>query len=122
MVDDFAKRQLSYEEQKLLPSSQETIKGEITGRTVFASFKRVLYKSICDPQSEVYKVWYTNGIGEFHNKRLVTGSIMGSLAGIGLCNIVIIISAAALLLRFGLDIYCDRYKPSGVMEMRGKAK
>jgi hypothetical protein len=122
MVDEFSKKQLTFEERKLLPSSEQIIQNDEVGKTVFTSFKRVLYNSICNPDSEVYKAWYTNGIGAFCDKKLITASVVGSLFGLGVTNIIIVIATVALLLRFGLDIYCERYRPEGIMEIRGKKK
>ena len=119
-VDEFSKKQLTYEEQKLLPSPQEVVSNEKAGKTAFASFKRVLYNSICDPKSEVYKGWYTNAVGLVSDKKFITGAVIATLSGIGIGTIALIISAVALLLRFGLDVYCDMYKPAGVTEIRRK--
>lgn len=121
-VDKFSKNQLTYKEQKLLPSSEEIIKDEQAGRTVFSSFKRVVYKSLCDPTSEVYKIWYSNVVGVVVDKKFITASIGAALAGTGIGITALIVTAAALVIRFGLDIYCDRYKPSGITEFRRKSE
>jgi hypothetical protein len=121
-VDKFSKNQLTYKEQKFLPSSEEMIKDEQAGRTVFASFKRVVYKSLCDPTSEVYKIWYSNIVGVVIDKKFITAAIGAALAGTGIGITALIVTAAALVLRFGLDIYCDRYKPSGITELRRKSE
>lgn len=119
-VDQFSKNQLSYTEQKKLPSPEEVVKDEAAGRTVFSCFKRVLYRSLCDPESDVYKAWYTNGIGSLHDKKVVIGIVAAGLANIGVAKLVLIASVAALAIRFGLDIYCEKFKPAGVMEQRHK--
>ena len=120
LVDSFSKKQLSYEERKQLPSSEDVIQNDKIGKTVFNSFTRVLYKSLCEPTSEVYKAWYTYGIGAFRDKKLITTSVLAALAGFGIAGNIIIISVIALVMRFGIDIYCDMYKPKGLMEIRGK--
>ena len=120
-VDKFSKNQLTWQEQKLLPSSEEIIKDEQAGRTVFSAFKRVVYKSLCDPASEVYKVWYTNAVGSVVDRKYITAAVVLALTGQGIGIMALAISAAALVLRFGLDVYCERYKPLGITEMRRKA-
>lgn len=117
-IDDFAKKQLSYTERKLLPSSEETVKNKQAGKTIFSSFKRVIYNSICDPKSEVYKAWYTNGISFVLDKKYIITAVVGALSKINMCVKALIVSAIALVLRFGLDIYCEHYKPKGVLEIR----
>lgn len=120
-VDKFSKTLLPYKEQKMLPTSEDLIKDEPAGRTVFSSFKRVIYKSLCDPESEVYKAWYSNAVGSLVDKKFITAAVGFALAGHGIGVTALIISAAALVIRFGLDIYCEHYKPVTVTEFRRKA-
>jgi tetratricopeptide (TPR) repeat protein len=119
-IDDFAKNQLSSAERKMLASPKELVKDEIAGKTVFQSLKRVIYKSLCDPNSEVYKAWYNNGLGVVLNKKYITSAIVVSLTGLGIGFSALAISAVALILRFGLDVYCEHNKPIGIMEIRTK--
>jgi hypothetical protein len=120
-VDRFSKNLLPFKEQKLLPPPAEVIKDEQAGRTVFSAFKRVVYKSLCDPTSEVYKAWYTNAASSVVDKKYITAAIALALTGQGIGAIALALSASVLVLRFGLDIYCERYKPSIVTELRRKA-
>ena len=120
LVDIFSKKQLTFEEQKLLTSSDEEITDDKIGKTIFSSFKQVLYKSICDPSSEVYKGWYTNGVGITLDKKYMISSITAIFIGYGIGYIALIVSAAVLILRFGLNIYCERYKPISITELRRK--
>ena len=117
-IDSFAKNQLTYQERKLLPSPQETIKDEKAGKTLFSSLKRVVYNSICDPKSEVYKAWSTNGLGAVLDKKYLTAAVLVSLAEMNIGLKALAISAVALIVRFTLDVFCDRFKPIGVMEAR----
>lgn len=121
-IDGFSKKQLTYQEQKLLPPPEDVVNDEEAGRTMFKSFKRVVYKSLCDPTSEVYKGWYTNTVGLTTDKKYISGAIVASLSGYGIGVSMLAISAAALILRFGLDIYCERYKPVTVTEFRRKGE
>lgn len=119
-IDSFSKKLLPYKEQKLLPQPEDIIKDEQAGRTVFSAFKRVVYKSLCDPTSEVYKAWYTNAAGSLVDKKYITTAVVLALAGQGIGGMALAISASVLVLRFGLDIYCERYKPTRVTEIRRK--
>ena len=119
-IDDFSKNQLPSAERKMLPSPKEMIKDERAGKTVFQSLKRVVYKSLCDPQSEVYKAWFKNGLGVVLDKKYISGAIAAALSGLGIGFKALIISAVALVLRFGLEVYCEHFKPLGIMEIRTK--
>lgn len=119
-IDDFSKNQLSSAERKMLSSPKDMIKDEVAGKTVFQSLKRVIYNSLCDPKSEVYQAWFKNGLGVVLDKKYITSAIAASLTGLGIGFKALAISGVALVLRFGLDVYCEHYKPTGIMEVRTK--
>ena len=52
-VDSIAKRGLTAKEVLYLPGEAQILEKAELGRTVFRSFKRVLWNSLCDPQSGV---------------------------------------------------------------------
>ncbi len=70
-VHEFSTKQLPSAERIALPSPEEKIKDKEVGKTVFQSVKRVLYNSLCDPQSEIYQVWFKNGMGMVLNKTIL---------------------------------------------------
>lgn len=119
-IDDFSKNQLSSAERKMLPSPKDMIKNEMAGKTVFQSLKRVVYNSLCDPKSEVYQAWFKNGLAVVLDKKYITSAIAASLTGLGIGFKALAISAVALIIRFGLDVYCEHNKPTGIMEVRSK--
>lgn len=117
-VDNFAKNQLPYTERKLLQTSEELIKDEEAGKTVFKSFKRTIYNSICDPKSQVYKMWNEKIVGAVFDIKYLIGAITLTLSNSYIGIKALIVTASALVIRFGLDIYCEHYKPKGLMDTR----
>lgn len=123
-VDKYSKSLLPANEKKLLAPPEAFMEDEPAGRSVYGSIKRVIYNSICDPNNEVYKLWFTNGIGKVPNKRMITAfvaSIINPLMGFGIFATSLIVYASAILLRTGLDVICDYHKPSSLMAIRGKS-
>ncbi len=120
-VDSYSKKLLPAKEQKLLPPPEELMQDEPAGRTVFSSFKRVIYNSLCDPNSEVYKMWFTNGVAQLNKIILAIGTISSALNYFGIAKTSIIVYISALVVRFGLDVYCDKYRPASIMEFRRKS-
>jgi len=102
----------------MLPSPKDMIRDEVAGKTVFQSLKRVVYNSLCDPNSDVYKAWLTNGLGVVLDKKYITTAVAASLSGLGIGFKALAVSSVALIIRFGLDIYCEQNKPTGIMEIR----
>jgi hypothetical protein len=121
-VDSFAKKQLTFKEAKLLPSSEDLIQDENAGKTIFRSLKRVIYNSLCSKESEVYKMVFTHGLSQINGKRAIIAAIASSIIGLGVAGATVITFAAALVIRFGLDVYCEHYKPSEITALRRKSK
>jgi hypothetical protein len=117
-VDSFAKNLLPFAERNLLASPEDIIKNEEVGKTVFTSFKRTIYNSICDQNSQVYKMWNEKVVGAVLNSKYIIGAVAAALSSISIGFHALIITAAALVIRFGLDIYCEHYKPKGIMATR----
>lgn len=120
MIHDFSLKQLPYTEQKTLPSPNQKIQNEEVGKTIFQSVKRVIYNSLCSPQSEIYKVWFNGGAKMVLNKGYIRSAVLLCLADLGIGINLLAASIIALVIKFGIEVYCDLYKPSGLMEIRSK--
>jgi hypothetical protein len=117
-VDAAAKRGLPEKDLQYLPPTGDIIKRAELGRTFFGSFKIVLWRSICDPKSEIYKVWFGQGFTMVLNKKYFAIAISASLVNLGIRVKALAVSATALVIKLGLEVYCDRFRPEGVMDCR----
>ncbi|MBN7809536.1 hypothetical protein J0A68_01125 [Algoriphagus sp. H41] len=120
LVHDFSLKQLPYTERKALPSPDQKIENEEMGKTIFHSIKRVIHNSLCNPESEIYKVWYNGGARMVLNKGYIRTSILTCLADIGIGATFLAASIIALVIKFGIEVYCNLYEPIGLMDIRGK--
>jgi len=118
-VDTMAKRGLSQKEALYLPGEAQILKKAELGRTTFRSVKRVLWNSLCNPESDIYKAWFSSGINCVLDRKYLGAAIAASLLHVGIGVKALAISFAALVMKFGIEVYCDRYKPDFVMETRG---
>lgn len=119
-VHEFSTKQLPSAERLALPSPEQKIKDAEVGKTVFQSIKRVAYNSLCNPESEIYKVWFQNGISAVLSKGYIRTAIVTCLASLGIGIKLISASIIALIIKFGLEVYCDKYKPIELMELRNR--
>jgi len=117
-IDDFSKKQLPSAERKLLPSPKDALNKEKVGKTLFSSIKRTIYKSICDPESELYKAWYNNGFKIVLNKYYIGSAVSSAFVNLGISIRALAIYITAMIIKFGLEVYCEKYKPEGIMDMR----
>lgn len=117
-VDAAARRRLTAQDLRYLPPPDGFQKRSELGRTLFGSFKLVLWRSLCDPKSEVYKAWFSEGLGCFLEKKYYAVAVAAMLVDLGIGIKALGVSATALLIKFGLEVYCHRFQPEGVMSAR----
>jgi len=118
LVYDFSTKQLPSGERLALPSPNQKIKDAEVGMTVFQSVKRVLYNSLCTPESDIYKAWFNNGMHMVLSKGYIKTAVLSCLVNLGIGIKMIAASIIALIMKFGIEVYCLKYKPIGLMEIR----
>jgi hypothetical protein len=119
-IDEFSRGQLPSAEVRYLPLPEELIKHSELGRTVFSSIRRVLYRSLCDRESDVYKAWFNQGHMAVLDRRYLAIAVATALSGLSIGVKALGVSATALLIKLGIEGFCERYKPTGVMEVRSQ--
>jgi hypothetical protein len=117
-VDVMAKRGLTRKEVFYLPGEAQIMEKAELGRTAFRSFKRVLWNSLCDPESDIYKAWFSSGLNFVLERRYLGAAIATALLHLGVGIKALAVSATALVMKFGIEVYCDRFKPDLLMENR----
>ncbi len=102
-------------ERKRLPNP-ETRKSDLEkGRTIISSVKKVLWRSICDENSAVYKMWFEHGVMAVLDKKLISAAVIASLAQMKIGYYALAVSVTAILLKTGVEVFCDRFEPLDLM-------
>ena len=117
-IDAAAKRQLTAKEIRYLPTSGDIQRRSALGRAAFGSLKHVMWRSLCDPNSEIYKVWYGQGLQMVLNKNYFAIAVSTILFELGIGIKMLAVSATALCIKFGLEVYCDSFRPESIMSNR----
>jgi hypothetical protein len=118
-VDRASRKQLTVKEVLYLPSPAVLERKLEQGRSFFASLKLVIWKALCDPQSEIYKAWYTNGMAHVLSKKYYAMVVTAALLDLGFASKAVAVPATALLMKLGIEVYCERYKPGEILDVRG---
>lgn len=121
-IDRAARLRLTYDELLLLPSPEALKRQKDQGKTFFQSLKLVVWKSLCDPKSDIYQAWFTNGISNFFSKKYYAVVVSTALVDLGLAAKAIAVPATALLMKLGIEVYCERYRPGEILDERAKNK
>ncbi|WP_446808413.1 hypothetical protein ACH50O_14055 [Methylomonas sp. 2BW1-5-20] len=111
-------KQLSYDERIKLPSPKESRNTIFFGKRVFEVFQGVLWRALCDKSSEVYKLWFTNGISAVLDKKYLTTAIIGAMAEVKVGAYAIAVYVTAIIIKIGIETYCQLAKPHSVMDCR----
>lgn len=121
-IEEFALQQLPEVDLKYLPGPKVQTERRQVGKIVFASFKRTLWRSLCDPESDIYKAWFHQGMDVVLNKKYIGGAVIAIFSGLGIGIKALAVSATALVIKFGLEVFCDAYQPDALMEGRSARK
>jgi hypothetical protein len=52
------------------------------------------------------------------DKRYLAIAVTTALSGMSIGIKALGVSATALLIKLGIEVFCDRYKPTGIMDVR----
>ncbi|PKO52373.1 MAG: hypothetical protein CVU26_06760 [Betaproteobacteria bacterium HGW-Betaproteobacteria-2] len=115
-IDQISRKQLTLAEVLYLPPPSYFEKKSDQGRGFFDSLKLVIWKSLCDPNSEIYKAWYSNGMSQVLTKKYYAIAVSSALIDLGFGVKTIAVAVTALLIKFGLEVYCEKYKPGELLD------
>ncbi len=119
-VNSFSRGQIPSSELKFLPSPKEHMKETEIGQTVFSAMKRVLWRSLCDKNSDVYQAWFEGGMMLVLDRKYIAIAIVTILNDKGIGLSLLAASFSALIIKMGLEVFCELYIPDGVMDIKGR--
>lgn len=119
-VDRASRQRLTMVEVLYLPSPTAIERKVEQGRSFFDSLKLVIWRSLCDPQSEVYKAWYTNGVAHVLSQKYYAIVVSSALLDLGFAAKAAAVPVTALLMKVGLEVYCERYKLGEILDGRSR--
>ncbi len=108
---------ISTSDRICLPPPISEQKKKVIGMKVSSAIKRVVWKSLCDPDNEIYKAW-SQGLSIVHDKKYISGAIVCTLANWKIGTSLMAASICALAIRFGVGVFCEIFEPETIMEQR----
>jgi len=118
MVYDYSTKQLTYKEKLQLPSPDQKIKDYSMGETIFQTTKRIIHNKLCDKDGDFQKFFAKNGMIKTINKGLIKSLILTTFVAIGIPFKLIAAGVIVMIMKLGIDVYCERYKPQSLMDLK----
>jgi hypothetical protein len=113
-VRDAYNNRLPAPDRKMLPPPIVEENKEALGKRANSALKRVAWRSICSPNSEIYKAW-SQGLSVVYDKKYIAGAIVASFNSLSISAVMIAASAAALAIKFGAEVFCETFSPNSLM-------
>jgi hypothetical protein len=99
---------------KLLPPPLTEVAKSELGKRANSALKRVAWRALCNPESEVHKAW-SQGLSVAYDKKYIAGAIVSSFTSFSITATMIAASAVALAIKFGVEVFCETFAPSSLM-------
>lgn len=118
-VRGYSIAQLSPPDQKLLPSSKDVEIPKNIGKTVFAVIRRIGWKTLCDPESSIYKAW-SKRVPEVYSDTYFATALATTFANWKIGIPMLVSGTVALVMKYSAQEFCNWAKPKGLMIGRGE--
>lgn len=101
-------------DRKFLPPPITEENKEELGKRASSALKRVAWRAVCSPESDIYKAW-SQGLSVVYDKKYIIGAIVASFNSVSIFAVMIAASAAALAIKFGAEVFCEIFAPNSMM-------
>lgn len=112
LLNKQSSNQLTSKTLLVLPEQEAKEKNSKVGKTVFDSIKKVLYNSLCSPESEIYKTWFNNGMKVFLSKECIGAAVISCLVKLEIGIQLLAAPLIALIMKFGIEVFCEKCRPA----------
>lgn len=112
---EYSRKLLPPAQQRLLPSPEKKRQKRQEGRTVWDAAKRVIWRALCDPKSDLYKMWFQGGVRPMTDYKMIAGAVAAALAGASIGYIALAAAGTAFVLKAGVEVFCEVTSDDTVM-------
>lgn len=118
-VRTYSLNQLPAPDRKLLPSPEKAEEPKKIGKATFAIIKRIAWKTFCNPDSTIYKLWKKR-VPKVFNEGYFSAAIVTTMGDFKIGIPLLASGISALIMKYTAEEFCDLSKPKGLMIDRGK--
>lgn len=118
-VRNYSLKQLPAPDRKFLPSPEKSEEPKKIGKTTFAILKRIAWKTFCNPDSSLYKLW-KDRVPKVFNEGYFSAAVITTMSDFRIGIPLLASGVSALIMKYTAEEFCDLSKPKGLMIDRGK--
>ncbi len=115
----YSLNQLPAPDRQLLPSPKKAEEPQKIGKTTFAIIKRIAWKTFCNPESTIYKLW-KNRVQKVFNEGYFSAAVVTTMGDFKIGIPLLASGISALVMKYSAEEFCELSKPKGLMIDRGK--
>ncbi|WP_411835606.1 hypothetical protein ACLBNB_19230 [Pseudomonas chlororaphis subsp. aurantiaca] len=101
-------------DRQCLPAPLTEKSKEELGKRASSALKRVAWRALCNPKSEIYKAW-NQGLSIVYDKKYIATAIATTFGSYSITATMIAASAVALAFKFGAEVFCETFAPESLM-------
>lgn len=105
---------ISGPDRKMLPPPITEENKEALGKRANSALKRVAWRAVCSPDSDIYKAW-SQGLSIVYDRKYIAAAIVAAFNSASITVVMVAASAAALAIKFGAEVFCETFAPRSLM-------
>jgi hypothetical protein len=113
-IRDYSILLLPAPDRKYLPAPAQAEKPSNIGKKAFAVIRRIAWKAVCSPDSELFKLW-SRKIPKAYNQAYFATAIVTTLASWRIGIPLLASGVVALVMKCAAHEFCELAKPKGLM-------
>src|ERR1700722_1059697 len=113
-VDCLYHAQLPAPDRNLIPAAKSKPGVRELGRKVGAAVKRVAWRAVCDPESDLYKGWLKN-LEYVYNGKVLVGALAAALGSWKITAFGFVVAMTAYIIKVGAAVFCEAFAPECLM-------
>ena len=118
-VREYSVKQLPGPDRKLLPPPENAEAPLKIGKVTFSVLKRVAWKTFCNPDSTIYRLWKER-VPKVFDQGYFSAAVVATLSDFRIGIPLIASGISALIMKYTAEEFCELSKPKGLMIDRGK--
>lgn len=120
-IKDYSVNLLPAHDQKLLYPARKTISKAKFGKKIIGSIHRIVWRSVCNPDSQIFKLW-NKKIPEVYNQGYFLVAVATTYAKFSLGFPLLASGVLAIMMQYSAKEFCENYSPQDIMiEIKDKA-